>query len=80
MIAGDGNEDRYTEGDVQPLTEAGWHIERYIQRCCPATSSRSATTRRASSHIASCGRSGASTAPADRHGAGGDGRVHDDAA
>jgi hypothetical protein len=22
--------DAYTEGDVKPLTEAGWHIERYI--------------------------------------------------
>ena len=23
--------DAYTEGDVKPLTEAGWHIERYIE-------------------------------------------------
>lgn len=23
--------DAYTEGDVKPLTEAGWHIERYLQ-------------------------------------------------
>lgn len=25
--------DAYTEGDVKPLTEAGWHIERYIELC-----------------------------------------------
>lgn len=25
--------DAYTEGDVKPLTEAGWHIERYMQMC-----------------------------------------------
>jgi len=24
--------DAYTEGDVHPITEAGWHIERYIVR------------------------------------------------
>lgn len=24
--------DAYTEGDVKPLTEAGWHIERYLVR------------------------------------------------
>jgi hypothetical protein len=25
--------DAYTEGDVKALTEAGWHIERYLELC-----------------------------------------------